>query len=108
MPDAATRFGRIAAALEGEDGVTLGSGRRGFGSGALQVDGRIFAMVSGDGFVVKLPRDRVAVLIESGDGLPFDAGKGRPMKEWVVLTDRIYRRWLALAKEARAFVGSSG
>jgi len=26
------------------------------------------------------------------------------MKEWVVLTERVARRWLNLAKEAKAFV----
>lgn len=109
MPDTPSRFAKIAAALDGEDGVTLGSGKRGFGSGALQVNGRIFAMVSADRFVVKLPRDQVAELVASGDGLPFDAGKGRPMKEWVVLTERVSRQWLRLAKEAKAFVsGPSG
>ena len=107
MPDTAARFDKIVAALEGEEGVSLGGGKRGFGSGALQVDGRIFAMVSADRFVVKLPRGRVAALVESGDGLPFDAGKGRPMTEWVVLTDRISRRWLPLAREAKAFVAGN-
>ena len=107
MPDASlveARFAKIVSALEGQDGVTLGSGRRGFGSGTLQVEGRIFAMVSRDRFVVKLPLERVAALLEGGDGQPFDAGKGRPMKEWVVLTDRISRQWLKLAREAKAFV----
>ena len=110
MPDDATpldaRFGRIVSALEGEDGVTLrsGKGKRGFGSGALQVDGRIFAMVSRDRFVLKLPPQRVAALIENGDGHVFDAGKGHPMKEWVVLGDGISRQWLKLAKEAKGFV----
>jgi TfoX/Sxy family transcriptional regulator of competence genes len=104
MPDTAHRFATIASALKGDEGVTVGSGKRGFGSGALHVDGRIFAMVTGDRFVVKLPRQRVAALVESGDGSPFDAGKGRPMKEWVVLGDRISRHWLTLAREAKAFV----
>ena len=110
MPDSSTveaRFAKLVAALEGEEGVTLGSGGRGFGTGALQVDGRIFAMVSAGRLVVKLPRERVDELVASGDGAPFDAGKGRPMKEWVALSVRIERRWLSLATEARAFVAGS-
>jgi hypothetical protein len=98
------RFAELVEALAGPDGVTLGGGRRGFGSGALQVDGRIFAMISDGRLVLKLPAGRVADLLATGDGLPFDAGKGRPMKEWVALADRSDDRWLALAQEARTFV----
>ena len=99
------RFAGLADALAGRNGVTVGSGRRGFGSGALQINGRIFAMESGGRLVVKLPRERVADLLASGDGMAFDAGKGTPMKEWVALDERTGDRWLSLAWEALAFVG---
>jgi hypothetical protein len=108
MPErgsAEARFGAIAKSLTTLEGVTRGSGRRGFGSDALQVDGRIFAMLSHGRFVLKLPSERVAGLIARGDGAPFDAGKGRPMKEWVVLEPHTSRRWPSLAREAVAFVG---
>ncbi|MGI8609856.1 MAG: hypothetical protein ACR2MY_11610 [Candidatus Dormibacteria bacterium] len=96
----------VEALLDAAGGVTLGGGRRGFGSDALQVDGRIFAMVSRGRLVLKLPASRVAVLIEQGIGLPFDAGKGRPMKEWIVL-DAVDRD-LLLGEEARDFVRGAG
>lgn len=97
----ADKFGNVA-------GVTLPreSGGRGFGSTALEVDGSIFAMVSHGRLTVKLPRDRVAELIESRTGLPFDAGKGRPMKEWVSVAEVDPKCWLELAREACAFVGT--
>jgi len=104
-PDAQARFGQLVDALADRDGVTLGSGRHGFGSDALQVDGRIFAMLRRGGLVLKLPRDRVAGLVACGDGTPFDAGKGKPMKEWVVLERGTHEQWLSLAEEALAFVG---
>lgn len=105
-------FAAIVAALADEPGVTppdagpIGVGS--FGSSALRVHDRIFAMVSRDRLVLKLPAGRVAELIGAGDGHPYDAGKGRPMKEWVALDPAGSDRWLALASEALAFVGRNG
>lgn len=103
-PPAEVRFSELAEALVGRDGVTLGSEKRGFGSDALQVEGRIFAMVTRGSIVLKLPAEQVRGLIASGQGSPFDAGKGRPMREWVVLERGAHERLPQLALEARAFV----
>jgi hypothetical protein len=46
-----------------------------FGSDALQVDGRIFAMARRGGVVLKIPAERVDELIAKGSGGPFDVGK---------------------------------
>jgi hypothetical protein len=99
-------FEVIAAALVQENGVTLGAkGKKGFGSSALQVGGHIFAMVSSRGeFVVKLPKPRVAGLVEGGVGHPFDPGYGRLMKEWFSLEPSATADRMALAREAMAFV----
>ena len=97
-------FRDLVEALAGQGGVAVGSGRRGFGSDALLVDGHIFAMVSRGHLVLKLPRDRVAALLAEGVGAPFDAGKGTPMSQWVMLDERTEGRWLALAQEAVGFV----
>ena len=79
-------FAALCDEFAGTPGVTVpGSGRQGFGSSALKINNSIFAMLVGDRVVVKLPRTRVTELIESGVGEPFDAGKGKPMKEWVGL-----------------------
>ena len=99
------RFARIVDALSGGDGVTVGGGKRGFGSDALQVNGKIFAMLRQDALVVKLPATRVAELIATGVAMPFDAGKGRPMREWAMLGESASRRWLSLAREAVAYNG---
>lgn len=98
-------FSGLVDSLAGHDGVNFAAGKRGFGSGTLQVGGRIFAMVSQGRLVLKLPRERVAGLIAAGTGSPFDAGKGKPMREWVVLVDPTRQSSLSLAKEALAFVG---
>ena len=99
-------FRDLVEALAGQGGVAVGSGRRGFGSDALLVDGHIFAMVSRGHLVLKLPRDRVAALLAEGVGTPFDAGKGTPMSQWVMLDERTEGRWLALAQEAVGFVAN--
>ena len=101
------RYGHVAEALLRERGVSRKLGQ-GFGSGALTVNGRIFAMLSARGeFVVKLRRERVDALVASRAGKPFDAGRGRVMKEWLALDPRSREDWTALAEEARAFVSRS-
>ena len=99
----ATLFESLCEEYAGVPGVTVPKGGRGFGSSAIKINKSIFAMLVNGRLVVKLPAGRVAQLISSGDGLPFDAGKGKPMKEWVSLTvdDATCR---VLVAEAMAFV----
>jgi hypothetical protein len=108
----ADHFAAIVAALGDVPGVTPpqppATSGRSFGSDALRVHDRIFAMMSGERLVLKMPARRVAELIQAGDGHPFDAGKGRPMKEWVAIDRERQDRWLALATEALRFVGGAG
>jgi TfoX/Sxy family transcriptional regulator of competence genes len=106
MVDAEERFAAVVRELAGQPGVeTPEGGRRRFGSDTLKVNGSIFAMVTGGSLVVKLPRHRVDALIAEGTGAPFESGKGRPMKQWLRATTDDYETWLALAREALAFVG---
>ena len=87
--------------LAGRD-VTTGTG---FGTNeGLRVSGKIFAMLVRGELVVKLPKDRVDALDDAGAGR-FDAGKGRPMKEWASVPASASRRWKGLVDEARVFVG---
>lgn len=96
-------FASLCEEFAGTLGVTLPDSGRGFGSSALKINNSIFAMLVNDRLVVKLPRTRVSELIEAGTGEPFDAGKGKPMKEWVSLVgdEDTCRRLVA---EALAFV----
>jgi hypothetical protein len=94
------------AALSAEPGVMVGAGKKGFGSSALCVGGKIFALLSSKGrFVVKLPRQRVDELVAAGHGDRFDPGHGRVMKEWLELGDGYEKEWLPLARAALQFVG---
>ena len=89
--------------LTGRD-VTTGTG---FGTNeGLRVSGKIFAMLVRGELVVKLPKDRVDALVETGAARRFDAGKGRPMKEWASVPASASRRWKGLVEEAKVFVGA--
>ena len=100
------RYAAVVEELRSGPGVTQGSPGKGFGASALKVGGKIFAMLSSrEQFVVKLPRQRVDQLIASGSGERFDPGHGRIMKEWLALAPDSGEDWLALAREAKEFVG---
>ena len=90
----------VAAALLEE----RAKGRRGwFGSDALKVNGKMFALLVKGRLVVKLASDRVAELVRSGHAEYFDPGHGRLMKQWAaILCDD--HPWIDLAKEAHVFV----
>jgi hypothetical protein len=76
------RFEAVVEAFAGKAGVSREE-RKGLGSGALKVKGRIFAMMSSKGkFVVKLPKARVDELVSGAQGEQFNPGGDRVMKEW--------------------------
>lgn len=102
--DVHARFAALVAEFAERPGVQAPDGVRLFGSVTLRVGGSIFAMLSGERLVVKLPRERVASMIANGDGAPFGAGKGRAMKEWMTVLDE--GAWLDLSSEALKFVDS--
>src|SRR5258708_20440653 len=68
------RFATIVEVLVNYPDVTVGTpGKKGFGSSALQVGGKIFAMINSKGrFVFKLPRHRFDPLIAAGAGEHFE------------------------------------
>ncbi len=106
MTSAATRYAAVVKAFAGDRAVTYSEDGKGFGSSALKVNKKIFAMLaSDDRFVVKLPRARVDALVAAGEGQRFDPRRtGRAMKEWLVVGAGREPRWLPLAKEAMEFV----
>ena len=77
-------------------------------SEGLRTASRFFAFLRHDELVLKLPADRVRELLADGVGRPFDAGKGRPMKEWICVGSDEQADWGAYASEAREFVASLG
>jgi TfoX/Sxy family transcriptional regulator of competence genes len=104
---AESRYAALAATLAGRARITQVVEGRGFGSsGQLKVEGKIFAMLVRGRLVVKLSKGRVDELVEAGEGERFDAGKGKPMREWFALSPASKKQWPALANEALAFVGN--
>ena len=105
----ADQFDALVETFAGAPDVTLPTedptAKRGFGSSALKVKDKIFAMLVRGSLVLKLPKARVDELIAAGQGDRFDPGHGRLMKEWVVIAEGS-GDWLALAREARKFVGA--
>ncbi|MCG8588959.1 MAG: hypothetical protein MJE66_06675 [Proteobacteria bacterium] len=99
------RFWQLAGELQAEDRrVQLGTI---MSSRCLRVGDGFLALYDAKrgGAVVKLPRQRVAALIDSGHGESF-APAGRVFKEWVLVQDAQRRRWPKLLREGIAFVGS--
>ena len=102
-PEIEHAFTLVVGAFVDDRRVVYGGGK-GFGSKALKIDGKLFAMVSAKGkFVAKLPAQRVDDLVRQGIGEYFTSGGGRLMKEWLAL-EGSYSIWINLAKEARTFV----
>lgn len=116
MNDAPTtpeeRFEALVEEFISNSTVTLPdetSSKNRFGSSALRIHNKIFAMLTRGRLVVKLPKQRVEALIASGDGERFDPRQdGRLMKEWLSLAPTSEQAWLPLAKEAMEFVASQG
>jgi hypothetical protein len=96
-------FERLAVRLLADPAVTPGTG---FGSAlGLRVGGKIFAMVRGGDLVVKLPKDQVDRLVESGIGVRFAARRdGRAMREWISIAVGYRDQWEPLTRQALEFV----
>jgi hypothetical protein len=98
-------FWQLAAELQAEDPrVVEGTIMN---SRCLRVGKEFLALVDykGSGLVVKLPKARVAELIERGPGQPFAPAR-RVFKEWLSVPKPDRRRWRELLREGVAFVAT--
>ena len=78
-----------------------------FGSPGLKLGRKFFACLTGGRLVVKLPAERVDALAAAGGAERFDPGMGRRMREWAAVEPGGAHDWVALAREARAFVSAA-
>ena len=75
------------------------------GGRCVRAKGDFVAIPWGDDrMVVKLPRDRVAALIEAGEGRPFSPN-GRVFREWLDASPTAPTGWDALLREGLGFAG---
>ena len=70
---------------------------------SLKFKKKMFVMLSKGNFVIKLPKERVEILISSKEGLPYDPGTGKQMKEWVIIPLEFQDKWIEYTEEAKAF-----
>ena len=102
-PPATNFFWNLAGPLLTSEVVTEGSL---MGFPCLHVGGEFFATcdhLTGE-LIVKLSKDRVRALIETGVGQPF-APAGRVFSQWVLIPERDGGVWSDLMAEAQTFVG---
>jgi hypothetical protein len=96
-------YGKLADTLLIQPEVTQLK-KKGFGSG-LRIQNKVFAMLVSGKLIVKLPKERVEILILSGEGERYDHGHGRLMKEWLIVESSSLENWMHLVKEAMEYVG---
>jgi hypothetical protein len=102
------QYADLVDELVGRQGVTPPERGSGFGRSAVRYNGKIFVMLVRGRLTLKLPERRVAELTAAGEGEPFDANKGKPMREWISLRPDSGLAWLPLAAEALDFARSPG
>ena len=105
MADPSDLFWDLAGGMLGSEGVTKGTM---MGFPCLRYEGAFFASAdhrTGD-LIVKVSRERVQELVESGAGQPF-APAGRVFKEWVLFDDRDRDKWSRMLGEALDFAQSA-
>jgi hypothetical protein len=98
-------FRALAKAFANDPRVSPPGDERGrFGSNGFKVDGKIFAMSVAGALVVKLPKVEIDAIVAEGRGERLTMGKGRVMKEWLVVREPP-AKWRAIVTRARLFVG---
>ncbi|WP_199617519.1 hypothetical protein [Paenibacillus alkalitolerans] len=85
--------------------TTIDHTKKRFGSsGELKYAGKMFAFHHKGRLIVKLPKPQVDALISTGKCETCVMGRGRAMKEWVVIGASFQSEWLSLASESKSFV----
>ena len=74
---------------------------KGRGAQGIKRGGKLFVMFMKGNLIVKLPEHRVNEIIDIGDGVSFDPGTGKPMKNRVLIPARNSDMWIKYSIEAK-------
>ena len=74
---------------------------KGRGAQGVKRGGKMFVMFMKGDLIVKLPEHRVSEVIEVGDGMPFDPGTGKPMKNRVLIPAGKSDTWIEYSEESK-------
>jgi len=70
---------------------------------SLKIKRKMFVFLNKENITIKLPKKRVTELLDSGEGLPYDPGNGKIMKEWVTIPHKSSDKWMDFVKEGMEF-----
>lgn len=81
--------------------IAVNSGK---GAQGIKYNKKMFIMFYKGDLVIKLPPERIKQLINSEEGLPFDPGTGKPMKDRVLISRSKKNLWISLSEESKKYV----
>lgn len=97
-------FESLAKAQLARAGITSA---RMFGSTALKVGGKVFAVLYKGRLVLKLSEEEVATIVRAKEGVLFDPGHGRTSPTWVSLDPATIKKWPTWTDRAKAYVSQA-
>jgi hypothetical protein len=80
--------------------VEVLSGR---GAQGIKRGGKMFVMFLKGDLLVKLPENRVKKVIDTGDGVPYDPGTGKFMKNRVLIPVSNKDKWIMYSMESKNY-----
>lgn len=81
--------------------VVVNSGK---GAQGIKSNNKMFIMFYKGDLLIKLSPEKVLELIGSGEGLAFDPGTGKVMKDRVLIPHSRYDKWITLCEESKAYI----
>ena len=91
-------YTEVKAHFANDPDVDVLSGR---GVQGIKLGGKLFVMFMKGDLLVKLPEHRVKEIINIGDGVPYDPGTGKIMKNRVLIPASNKNTWIKYSMEAK-------